>query len=233
MTELLAAEDAAALDRALASIDVDVPLRSEGRKTRQAERYACVYLLATLPRSTWTFPLRVDHDDRPDFVVVDAGDQIGIEHTEVVPENHARQSVLRESGQGPDVYFIRPAVPGEPRKSTARLRREIADDASGSAWVGDSPERQWAGAVAYCIARKTVAARRPGFRLFERNWLLLYEQWPLPAVDAERAASLLRETPELQQVFEAFDRIYVLDDQTLWEFTPNVDAVIRKVKRAG
>ena len=233
MTALVSAKDAAALDRALASVDLDVPLRSEVRKTRQAERYACVLLLATLPRSSWTFPLRVEHDDRPDFVVVEAGVQIGIEHTEVVPENHARQSVLRETGPGPDVYFIRPAVPGEPRKSTARLRREISDDAFGSAWVGDSPERQWAGAVAYFIARKTVAAKRPGFRLFERNWLLLYEQWPLPAVDAERAASLLCETPELQQSFEFFERIYALDDQTLWEFAPNVDAVIRKVKRPG
>ena len=233
MTALVSAKDAAALDRALASVDLDVPLRSEVRKTRQAERYACALLLATLPRSTWAFPLCVEHDDRPDFVIVDAGVRIGVEHTEVVPENHARESVLRETGPGPDVYFIRPAVPGEPRKSTARLRRQIADDAPGNAWVGDSPERQWAGAVGYFVARKTAAAQRPGFRLFERNWLLLYEQWPLPALDAERAAGLLRETPELQQAFALFERIFVVDDQTLWEFAPQARAVIRRVKRPG
>lgn len=233
MAALVAAEDAAALDRILASIDLDVPLRSEGHTTRQAERYACARLLATLPPATWTFPLRVEHDDRPDFVIADAGVQIGVEHTEVVPENHARESVLREAGAGPEMYFLRAAVPGERRKSTARLRREIAEDAPGNAWVGDSPERQWAGAVGYFIARKTAAAGRAGFRLFDRNWLLLYEQWPLPAVDAERAASLLCEAPELRQAFDCFDRIFVLDDQTLWEFAPHADVVIRKVKRLG
>lgn len=231
MTELLAARDAAALDRALAAIDLDVPLRSEGRKTRQAERYACAHLLATLPKSTWAFPLRVEHDDRPDFVMIDAGNRIGVEHTEVVPENHARESVLRETGSGPDVYFLRPAAPGEPRKSTARLRREIANDASGNAWVGDSPERQWAGAVGYFIARKTAAASKAGFRLFEHNWLLLYEQWPLPAINAEHAADFLRRTQELQHAFEVFERIYVLNDQILWEFAPHVDALIRSVVR--
>lgn len=90
--ELIDAADPASFARALAVIDTDVPLRSEGRTQQRAERYACVPLLATILPASWTYPLVLAHGDQPDFVLSDAQRRVGIEHTEVVPQALGRLS---------------------------------------------------------------------------------------------------------------------------------------------
>lgn len=119
----------------LAELDIDVPPRSEGRTNHHTERYCIAHLLATLPIERLSFPLTLTHSDKPDFVLAMAGGDIGIEHTEAVPENVARADFLRaKQGLGPDVYFTPHAIPGEPRKTAAQLRDEIEADAPGCGW---------------------------------------------------------------------------------------------------
>jgi hypothetical protein len=229
--ELIAATAPASLARALAAVNTDVPLRSEGRTTQQTERYACVHLLATLPPTSWAYPLALAHGDRPDFVLRDAQRCIGIEHAEVVPQIEAHSSVLRERGLGPEVYFIQPALPTERRKRASRLRCEILADAAGGAWIGDSAERQWAEAMAFFIRKKAAAAQRPGFQRFEFNWLLLYDNWPLPVIKAALAAQKLIEIPDLEKGFVVFDRILILDEQILWEFAREAPPALHVLRR--
>jgi hypothetical protein len=229
--ELIAATDSASFARALAAVDTNVPLRSEGRTKQQTERYACVHLLATLAPTSWTYPLALSHGDRPDFLLSDAQRHIGIEHAEVVPQNEAHGSVLREQGLGPEVYFIQPALPAERRKRASRLRREILADAAGGAWIGDSAERQWADAMAHFIRKKAAVAQLPGFQRFESNWLLLYDNWPLPTIKAALAAQKLSDTPALAEGLVTFDRIFILDEQTLWEFAQQVPPTLHVLRR--
>ncbi|MBY0420309.1 MAG: hypothetical protein K2W88_19835, partial [Pararheinheimera sp.] len=101
MTELLSAASAKEFKIALSAIDVHVPPRTQGRKKDQAERYSIAHLLASLPSEEIAYPIRLTHQDRPDFVLHMAEREIGIEHIEAVPENHVRASIFRQKGAGP------------------------------------------------------------------------------------------------------------------------------------
>jgi hypothetical protein len=97
---------------------------------------------------------------------------IGIEHTEAVPQNEAHTSFLREQGNGSDAFFISHALPGEPRKSKQQLLEEIALDGPGDGWAGDSPEREWADAMAPVNIREANWANQAGISTVPRKLAL-------------------------------------------------------------
>lgn len=215
---ILQADDLAELRAKLVELDIDVPARSEGRRNQHAERYCIAHLLATLPAERLSFPLTLVHSDKPDFVLTMSGSEIGIEHTEAVPENVARANFLREKGLGPDVYFTPHATPGESRKTADELRHEIKADNPGSGWCGDSPEREWAAAMAHYVKEKMPKATADGFVRYPANWLIIYDNWPLPAIDYAKAARHLAPLLTEMDAFSVFDAIFVHDDSHMGEF---------------
>lgn len=202
----------------LAELHIDVPARSEGRRNHHAERYCIAHLLATLPTERLSYPLTLIHFDKPDFVLRMSGSEVGIEHTEAVPENVARANFLREKGLGPDVYFTPHVMPGEPRKTADELRHEIKADNPGSGWCGDSPEREWAAAMAHYVKEKIPKALADGFARYPANWLIVYDNWPLPAIDYSKAAKYLASLLAEMDAFSVFDAIFVHDDSHMCEF---------------
>lgn len=226
---ILRAETSTELADRLAGLDIEVPARSEGRRNPQAERYSIVHLLAALPPEQLLFPLTLTHSDKPDFLLAMPGFGVGIEHTEAVPENVAHASFLREKeGLGPAVYFIPHVKPGEPRKTADELRREIEADEPGSGWCGDSPEREWAAAMAHYVERKIPKATASGFARYSANWLVVYDNWPLPAIDYTKAATYLAPLLALMGAFSAFDAVFVHDDSRMCEFR---DALVIRMLR--
>jgi len=214
------ADNADVLRALLANIDTDVPPRSEGRTTEQTERYAIAHLLATLPASRFTFPLTVVHGDRPDFLIEEGnGRRIAIEHVEAVPENEAKKAFLREVGDSEDMHFIAHAEPGERRRSTKKLLKEIDVDDASDGWVGDSVEREWANAVAHFAAEKARSVKKDGYDRGDETWLLMYDNWPLPHVKPEAAASYFVAHTAVADIFGSFSRVFVMDGQGVWEFT--------------
>ena len=203
--------------RLLAQIDIDVPGRSEGRRNHHAERYCMAHFLATFPQARLEFPLAVTHTDKPDFVLSMPNGEIGVEHTEAVPENVARAQSLREKGLGPEMYFIPHANPGEPRKTAEELRQEIEADDGGDGWVGDSAEHEWEAAMCHHIRQKLSKATAHGFSRFEQNWLLVYDNWPLPHINFGKAANLLLPRAKEMNAFKVFDAIFVLNDSHMCE----------------
>ncbi|WP_157255917.1 hypothetical protein [Pelomonas sp. Root1217] len=159
----------------------------------------------------------MEHRDRPDCVVTSNGSSIGIELTEAISENVARASVLRQAGVGPSVYFIPRALPGEPSKSTAELRREIELDKAGPPWIGDEPEREWAAAMLHFTTVKVEKAHKAGYSLHRRNWLLIYDNWSLPRVHYAEASAILAAKCSEANVFATFDRVFVLGSKLLCE----------------
>lgn len=202
----------------LCRTNFDVPLRSEGRTKDHVEPYAIGYLLATLSPHYFKFPIELVHRERPDFLLRTRGRTIGIEHVEVVPQNEAWMAKLREEGHGPDVHFLRHAAVGETVKPRAETIREIEADDSGDGWVGDSAEKEWAEAVAHHALAKVERASQPGIETLDETWLLMYDNWPLPAVDPRKAAAYFLARDEAAAVLERFERVLVMDDQRLWEF---------------
>ncbi len=225
---ILQADTPAELRARLAELDIDVPARSEGRRNHHAERYSIAHLLAALRIEQLSFPLTLTHSDKPDFLLMMAGSGVGIEHTEAVPENVARANFMREKGLGPDVYFIPHATAGEPRKAADELRREIEDDKLGSGWCGDSPEREWAAAIAHYVKEKIPKAMADGFFRCPTNWLIVYDNWPLPAIDYSKAATYLAPLLAEMGAFSVFDAIFAHDDSHMCEFRDGL--VIRMLR---
>lgn len=214
----LRADNAEELRARLAELEIEVPARSEGRKTFHVERYSISHLLATLPAERFSFPLTLAHQDKPDFLLAMPSGDLGIEHTEAVPENVANAQVIRERGLGPSVYAIPHAWPGEPKRTPGELRREIEADEPGAGWYGDAPEREWAKAMAHYVGAKLPKATADGFARYRANWLVLYDNWPLPAFDYSDAAPHLASLLMGMNAFSIFDTIIVHDDSQMCEF---------------
>jgi len=219
METILQATTRVQLDTSLAAIDTTVPLRTEGRTTQHTERYAVVRLLTVVLRGEFKYPVALVHRDRPDFLLSLGDTDIGIEHTEAVLENEAHSSALRESGFGAEVQFLSRALPGEPKRSRKELIEELELNKAGNGWGGDSVEREWAAAMLHAAQRKIEALNSPGFDRFEQNWLLIYDNCPLPALHEDEAAPILHQSFQRYSAFEQFDHIFVLSDQWLWEFS--------------
>ena len=187
-------------------------------------------LLATLPTNRLRFPLQLDYNDRPDFVIKMAEDRIGIEHTEVIPENVAHAAFLREKGHGPETYFTPHAVLGEPKKTGAKLITEIEADEMGDGWCGESFERDWAAAMFHFIQGKSAKALADGFDRYREDWLLLYDSWPGPNLNFRKAVSYLQDLLVADKV-RTFDSIFIIHGEELCEI--NDQATFFQIPRVG
>lgn len=122
----------------------------------------------------------------------------------------------------------RPALRLRASKTAAQLRDEIEADAPVAAG-GDSPEREWAAAMAHYVKEKIPKATANGFVRYRTNWLIVYDNWPLPAVNYTRAASHL--APILMDLgaFTVFDAIFVHGDSQMCEFrgAPIIHALVK------
>ncbi len=208
---LLTANNPDELQQKLAAMPTDVPLRSEGRKSRHVEIYAITHLLATLSPDYWKFPIELIHRDRPDFLLRTRGRDIGIEHVEVVPRNEAHMARLREEGHGPDVHFVRHGALDEPKLTRKQALKEIEDDDPGDGWVGDSPEREWAEAMARAAENKVAVAGKPGYEAFDETWLLMYDGWPVPNNDPRTSATYLLAQSGMPAILRTFARVFIMD----------------------
>lgn len=216
---LARASDIHELRRLISQLNIEVPLRTEGRRSEHVERYAIVHLLLSIPASRFQFPLLVDHGDRPDFLITDGQKRIAIEHVEAITTNEAKKSALREQGDDSRGHFVSHSTPGEGERSTKRLLKEIEADEPGDGWVGDSPEREWADAMAYFALGKAGSVTLPGYDRGDETWLLIYDNWPVPHVVPDTAARYFLTDSRLPAIFAVFGRVYVLNGVRMWEFT--------------
>ena len=197
-----------------------VPGRGKGRTADHTELFSLALLLGNpVLESDLSFPLEVIHRDRPDFLIRMPDREIGIEHVEAVSQNEAMIASLREQGYGPECHFIRRSVPGEPLLTREQAIREIEADKPGPPWCGDSPEREWAEAIAYFVKQKLERMRKPSFQTFDENWLLVYDNWRVPAPDPNESLAAFLGHPDAASLHGAVDRLYVVDDQYLWELS--------------
>jgi len=81
-----------------------------------------------------------------------------------------------------------------------------------------SPEREWAVAIAHYVKEKLPKATADGFVRYRTNWLIVYDNWPVPTVSYAKSATYL--TPLLMEMgaFSVFDVIFVHDDSHMCEF---------------
>ncbi len=174
-------------------------------------------LSALVGKNRISYPLCLIKRERPDFLLTLDTEQIGIEHTEAVPQNEAHRTVLRDKVNGPDVYFISHHQPGEPKKTAKELIEEIEANHAYEGWTGDSVEREWANAMFHFIEQKVETLLKEGFKRFDQDWLLIYDNWSLPVLDRHKAAPFQMNLVTGSEVLNEFKRIYIITGQFLCE----------------
>ena len=185
--------DKNSLIQELRAVDISVPARSEGRKTSHTEIWTICRLLATLAEtSNLTYPLSIEHRDRPDYLLGMSGVDVGIEITEAVSEQYAEYSALA-GREFPDKFL----QPGhfrfdQPRMSVDEMRELLKqDELTATPWVGNRAEREWASYISGVVESKLRKLSKPGFEVFPKNWLSVYDNLPMPHIHLGDAISLL------------------------------------------
>lgn len=223
---MIEAESKEFLLQTLSEMDISVPLRSEGRLSDHTERYAIAYMLATLAQEEkLNYPLTLTKSERPDFLLLFGENKIGIEHTEAISENVAQSDFLREKGHGHEFQFVRHSEPGEKKKKSKKLISELAENKAGPGWMGDSVEREWAAAMFHFLNEKIYSAQKPGYKLFESNWLLIYDNWRLPVLHLEEAQPIFSQLCSEGAPFSTFSNIFILTGKHLCQFTKVSSAI--------
>lgn len=215
----------------LASIDIAVPLRTEGRTTGHREQYMTARLLSTLAQNDLlSFPLRLEHREKPDFALHLPIGSIGIECVEAVSEEWAQIEAIRED-DFPDALIMLPMLRPGRRIFTLQERIRIASGAqSGPPWVGDMPKHQWADAIAFFVRQKTEKLRAGNYSDFSKNWLLIQDEWCVPLYREEErrcAAELCLEKIRPLLVTPSFEAIFIGNSKWLLQLAPAPVQVFR------
>ena len=214
------AESASDLLQKLWKTDISVPARIKGRTTKQCETWVIYHFLATICRTALVgYPLRIRHRDRPDFVFVMPFMQIGVEIVEAVPQAQAEADAYSEHKAILAITGIPHFEPGEPQRS----QKEIKAIAKGTyrvlPWMDDSIEQSWIRAMLYFSRLKASKFQKPGFKKYDNNWLLVYDDWRPSSVDERMVTEGFSKQLFNQNWVNPFERIFVLRPEAVWEFS--------------
>ena len=202
----------------IATLELTVPTRNEGRKSFHRERSCLVmFLKALVSHCSIEFPFCVRKTEGPDFLLtVKENTHIGIEHRDITSQSY--QQHLSESASKPSgeiVSLDRFKLGGEP----------VSEINAG--WIGDEVEMEWARLASDAIRDKTNLMNKPHFQNLDSYELLLYSNTHLPNIDRRKAIDLLRRSlnaeKAIQNLPRHFDSISIVygDDVWLQELTAN------------
>jgi hypothetical protein len=134
----------------------------------------------------------VSHRDRPDILLCSKDVQVGIEITEAVPEGFAALCSFAEK-EFPERAIHLGLFPLDAKPlSGDEMRDLLSGNAQSAGWVGNMPEREWAGFMNRVVKKKLLKLASDGFQLFDENWLIIYDNLPLPHVDLTEALEFLQ-----------------------------------------
>ncbi len=209
---------------ALRQVNISVPPRTEGRRTHHTEVWTFCRLLSTLANyDQLSFPVTVNHRDRPDFLIEFGDTVVGVEVTEAISKQFAAFCALAER-EFPDV-FVEPAHFrwGAPKLTVEEMRSLLRKShLTSDGWVGDRPEQEWALFVQSVVGLKLAKLTRPGFAHFDQNWLAVYDNLPLPNIHLGKAIAILQ--PLVQDCWSrvpGFDVLFIEHGPVIAQVTEN------------
>ena len=222
------AKSPCALHTKLRDIDVSVPPRTEGRTTAHRETWvSCHFLAAIYETDLLGYPLCITSRDKPDLALSSPSECTGIEITEAVSPNAVRVDKCLEQNDNEDFIFVPLYPAGEEKFSQQRIENiaKNQDPSQRYPFMGDQIERNWV-EVMLSITRKKVK-KSPGYEKYDRNWLLIYDNWS-PQADLDSDPDAI--TCLSEQLFNCdwknpFDRVFILRSRHVWEFSCGEDAV--------
>ena len=200
------------LEKILNKIDTSVPPRTDGRTTEHTEVWVMHrYLEALAHNNLLNFPFTVEHRDKPDFILKESLTTIGIEVTEAISKQFAAYCALAEREYPESCIDLGLFRWGKPDLTIQEMRSHLEKNKLvSSGWAGDRPEQEWALYINNIIRKKLQKLAHHEFIKYHKNYLLIYDNLPLPNVHAQNAAEYL--IPEISDIWEqqpAFDAIIV------------------------
>ncbi len=192
-------------------IDIRVPARNKGRKKGHCESWSIFRLLATLAKhNAIYFPIQLTKRERPDFLLKTADKYIGVEVTEAINPEYAKAATLPEANT--EAAIIDPSLFkwGTPRRKLDELRLIVFQKKlNGPGWEGNSVETEYANAILNVMMSKTEKLRALGFDKFTENWLVIYCNITLPALNLDEANLLFAKKAMNYWSINSFSRVFV------------------------
>jgi hypothetical protein len=148
--------------------------------------------------------------ERPDFLLGDGKLQTGCEVTTAINPDYLKAISLPEAKEIGSVVDSAYFKWGKPKKNLAKLR-EIASkkELSGTPWMGNSVEREYSEMIFDVICRKTKNMQKPDYSFFEKNFLLIYVNQTLPALNIEEASELCQKLLRNYWGSDSFSDVFV------------------------
>jgi len=183
-------------------------------------------------------PLKVVHSDKPDFTLIHAEGELGVECVEAVPSEHRHIEDIRERLHPDEWNFGQRFEPGEQNFTSEEKHQIASGELLGPPWMPASMRRNWIAAMFHVVADKTKKLRQGNYSRHATNWLLVQDEWPNPlhfypegVRDAAgellvRLGPLLAPPPAFQSIFIACgnqllcfqkERLYVEAICDLWQ----------------
>ena len=221
------ARSLAELDRELRAKDVQVPGRTEGRQTKDVETWVACRFLATVARSgLLQFPVRVEHGERPDFVLSAKNGSVGIELTEAISPDQARVDAFVERDGKCGFRPVPRYRISDPKRSRSEIRALAQGKSQLLPRMGDSVERDWVEAMSEIVAHKAAVFVKPGFASYLANWLLVYDNWkPVALLDEAPATAKLCHQLSSGGWSYPFCKVFVQRPRAIWEFNGDPSCV--------
>ena len=218
------------LRAALRTVSPIVPRRGSGRTKDHTEPWIMTRLIVTLADADrLEYPISIKWRDAPDFEIAINETRIGLEITEAIPTGYANYAAI-SARDYPDAP-MEPSLfrfGGKP-PSPSELRERLANGTTRSpGWSGDEPEEEWARHILEAIVKKVSKFANPTFTVYPENWLAIYGNLPLFAVQIEAAAAKL--APQLYEIWSrrpSFQRVLVQEGETIVKFDPRGYEVLR------
>lgn len=219
------------LDRELHAKDVRVPGRTQGRQTKDVETWVACRFLSTISRTgLLRFPLRVEHADRPDFVLSGSDWRIGIELTEAISTDQARVQAEMERNRNCEFRSVPHYRNSDQIRSSDEIRALAQGRSPALPRMGDTVERNWVEAMSEIVAGKASKFFNSGFANHPVNWLLVYDNWqPVALLDEEAATTQLHRELSHGGWNCPFSKVFIQRPRTIWEFAPGSRPVEHKI----
>ncbi len=212
------------LTEKLQRIPIDSPLGETDKPTLHEERWVvCRFLRALSADPIMNYPLRLIHQDRPDFVISSSKSSVGVEVTRAGDQGYecALSHVSKEELGLVECSLFRPGF----RVNTSRGARPtvttLDDELEGPGWRGREADEEWVEFMLIAIRDKT--RKLSTYERFDLDWLLIRDATPCKAVvHLREAASMLQNSLESywsQQV--RFSSVIVLSGEHVFQFSPS------------
>lgn len=222
MDTVLAAATFAEFIQRLRAIDIDVPFHPKDRDNDRVEAYSLVAVLKAIPWDSDCFPLEICRSERPDFLIKYNSTLVGLEHTEAIPQNLAKERAIRADGNGPDTHYVELAWVHDQPMTGREILAKVEADEMGGGFFGDSVERSWAEAIAHFMEKKAASAKKDGYKLYAENWLMIYDNWPGSGLNHHKALAYLRQHLVDSSALSMFNRVFIVDESVVIEISTDV-----------